>query len=260
MTRPTEQLPRSGAELAAVLDSMERRPAAVQLRRHSYDLLRLRPGAPVVDVGCGTGRAVAELAARGARAVGIDPAEPMLAIARRRWPDADLRKADAYALPLADGSMCGYRADKLFHELAEPERALGEARRVLSPGGRIVLLGQDWDTVVIDSDDPALTRTLVQARADRVTAPRSARRYRSLLLDAGFTDVAIEVRTAVFTDELGLTVPAGLVAGAGAPGESPVTPDRAEAWFAEQRTRAARDRLFVALPVFVASASAPDRP
>ncbi|AOR35679.1 hypothetical protein BFF78_35525 [Streptomyces fodineus] len=60
---------------------MERRPAAEQLRRDSYALLRLRPGAPVVDVGCGTGRAVAELTGRGARAVGIAPAEPMLAIA-----------------------------------------------------------------------------------------------------------------------------------------------------------------------------------
>jgi hypothetical protein len=137
---------------------------------------------------------------------------------------------------------------------------LGEARRVLAPGGRIVLLGHDWDTVVIDSDAPALTRTLVHARADRVTAPRSARRYRSLLLDAGFTEVAVEVRTAVFTDALGLALPVGLVEGAGAPGESPVPPERTQAWLAEQRARAASDRLFVALPVFVASATAPDRP
>ncbi|GAA2089788.1 hypothetical protein [Actinomadura alba] len=36
-------------------------------------------------------------------------------------------------------------------------RALKEARRVLRPGGRIVLLGQDRDTFVIDSADPGLT-------------------------------------------------------------------------------------------------------
>ncbi|MEU8149944.1 hypothetical protein [Nonomuraea sp. NPDC048901] len=57
-----------------------------------------------------------------------------------------------------------------------------------APGGRIVLIGQDWDTLVIDSDDPALTRTIVHARADQVTSPRAARSYRNLLLDAGFED------------------------------------------------------------------------
>ncbi|WP_433762573.1 hypothetical protein [Nocardia sp. CA-135398] len=53
------------------------------------------------------------------------------------------------------------------------------------PGGRIVLAGQDWDAFVIDSDTPDLTRTIVAARADTITNPRAARRYRNLLLDAG---------------------------------------------------------------------------
>ncbi|MET8830892.1 hypothetical protein ABZX40_29410 [Streptomyces sp. NPDC004610] len=39
-------------------------------------------------------------------------------------------------------------------------------RRVRAPGGRIVLVGQDWDTVVIDSDTPDLTHALTQSRTD----------------------------------------------------------------------------------------------
>ena len=58
------------------------------------------------------------------------------------------------------------------HVLDDPARAAGEARRVLAPGGRIVLIGQDWDTFVIDADDAALTRTIVHARADLVPTPR----------------------------------------------------------------------------------------
>ncbi|MFF5262500.1 class I SAM-dependent methyltransferase [Actinomadura viridis] len=80
------------------LDTVETRPHTVELRALSYDLLHPRPGpeggpasGPVVDVGCGTGRAVAELVARGVRAVGVDLDERMIAAARRRWPGADLR-------------------------------------------------------------------------------------------------------------------------------------------------------------------------
>ncbi|WP_416976012.1 methyltransferase domain-containing protein, partial [Streptomyces sp. 4F14] len=136
---------------------------AAELRSLSYDLLGTSAGRTMVDVGCGAGRAVAELADRGTRAVGVDPSERMLAVARARRPESDFRLAGAYELPLADSSMDGYRADKVFHELGEPERALAEARRVLVPGGRVVLVGQDWDTFVIDSDDAALTRRIVHA-------------------------------------------------------------------------------------------------
>ncbi|MFH9547885.1 class I SAM-dependent methyltransferase [Streptomyces sp. NPDC017435] len=77
-------------------------------------MLRVEPGTSVVDVGCGAGRAVAELAERGVTAVGVDPDERMIAVARGRWPEAaDFRVADAYALPLADSSVDGCRADKV---------------------------------------------------------------------------------------------------------------------------------------------------
>ncbi len=209
----------------------------------------------MVDVGCGAGRAVAELGERGVRAVGVDPNEEMVAVARSRWPGADYRLAGAYELPLSDASMDGYRADKVFHILAEPERALAEARRVLVPGGRIVLVGQDWDTIVIDSGDPALTRTIVHARADLVTEPRVARLHRNLLLDEGFRDVAIEVHTAVFTGPTMLPMLDGLAEGACSSGA--ITREQADGWIAEQRARAEADRLFVALPMFVAAATAP---
>ncbi|GAA1733460.1 methyltransferase domain-containing protein [Nonomuraea bangladeshensis] len=233
------------------LDAVDARPGAAALRARSYELLELSAGAGVVDVGCGAGRAVAELAGRGARPVGVDVSAEMLAVARHRWPEGDFRLGDACALPLEDGSVAGYRADKVFHELAEPARALAEARRVLVPGGRAVLAGQDWDTFVIDSDDPALTRRLVHARADLVTAPRAARRQRNLLLDAGFSDVHAEVRTEVFTDAAMLPVLAGLAAAARTAGA--VDADQETAWVAEQRRRAETGRLFLALPIFVAS-------
>jgi ubiquinone/menaquinone biosynthesis C-methylase UbiE len=239
--------------LIRALDAAETTPGAAALRARSYQLLRLTPGAPVVDVGCGTGRAVAELVEHGARAIGVDLDPTMLAAARSRFPDIDLRAADAADLPLGDGQAHGYRADKVYHMLPEPAVALAESRRVLAPGGRIVLLGQDWDTVVIDSDQPDLTRRIVHARADTIPHPRIARTYRNLLLDAGFHDVEVEVHTAMFTDATTLPLITGHAAAARRTGA--ISNEQAEAWVAEQTRRAAADRLMVAIPMFLAAAT-----
>ncbi|MGJ5894739.1 methyltransferase domain-containing protein [Streptomyces sp. V2] len=198
-TRGTAEKHRRTEAVQALLDAMDQMPSAGLLRARSYELLSLVPGSSVVDIGCGAGRAVAEPAERGVHAVGVDPDPWMLAEARKRWPAAEFREAGAEELPFADGSVHGYRADKVFHALQEPWRAVAEARRVLCPGGRIVLVGQDWDAVMVDSDDAELTRTIVHARADVLSAPRAGRQYRNLLLDGGFDDVTVEVHTSVFT-------------------------------------------------------------
>ncbi|MEW2359463.1 methyltransferase domain-containing protein [Spirillospora sp. NPDC029432] len=237
------------------LDAVDDSPGAAALRDRSYELLRTAPGALAVDVGCGAGRAVAELAERGARAVGIDLSEQMVALARKRWPDGEFRLGDANALPFGDGEAAAYRADKVLHTLADPGRALTEARRVLAPGGRIVLCGQDWDTFVIDATDPELTRTIVRRRAERVASPLAARRYRNLLLDAGFREVTAEAHTGVFTGGSFLPVLVRLAEVCREHGA--ITGAQADAWIADQRERAGADRLFAAVPIFMVAATAP---
>ncbi|MFI7424009.1 methyltransferase domain-containing protein [Nonomuraea sp. NPDC049684] len=247
---------RTGEEtdaLIALLDLADHLPGAAELRARSYELLGLAPRAAVADVGCGSGRAAAEMAGLGARAIGVDPDERMIGVAAGRWPAAEFRVAEAYALPFADGELRGYRAEKVYHVLDDPARAVAEARRVLAPGGRIVLLGQDWDTFVIDSGDAALTRRIVHARADLVRSPRVVRRARNLLLDAGFTDVTVEVHTSVVTDATMVPVLADLAGKARAAGV--IDAAEAEGWLAEQRERGRAGRLFLALPLFVTAAT-----
>lgn len=228
------------SSLLAVLDTGDAQPAAVELRARSYELLGDLAGRTVVDVGCGGGRAVAELAGRGARAIGVDLDPEMIAVARDRCPAGEFQVGDACALPLETGSVAGYRADKVLHMLPDPVRAVAEARRVLAPGGRIVLLGSDWDMIAIDSDDPEATRRLVHAKADSFPSPRVARRHRNLLLDAGFTDPVVEVHTLVLANDLALAL------------LQRITDE--EGWLAEQAERARTNRIFVAVPMFLAAA------
>ncbi|MEV5886070.1 hypothetical protein AB0L74_25700 [Streptomyces sp. NPDC052020] len=115
-----------------------------------------------------------------------------------------------------------------------------------------MLVGQDWDTLVVDSDDPALTRALVHARAGTVTAPRA---HRALLLDAGFRDVSVGVHTLVLTGPGALPVLVSLARAASAAGA--VGRERVDGWLAGQRARAEADRLFAAVPMFVAAGTAP---
>ncbi|MFD0743376.1 methyltransferase domain-containing protein [Phytohabitans flavus] len=228
------------SSLLAVLDAVDAQPMSVKLRARSYELLGDLTGRTVLDAGCGGGRAVAELAEHGARAVGVDLDPEMIAVARKRWPAGEFHVGDACELPLETKSASYYRADKVLHTLDDPARAVAEARRVLAPGGRAVLLGQDWDTIAIDSDEPEATRRLVHAKADSLPSPRVARRYRNLLLDAGFTDPVVEVHTAVFTDDTALAV------------LHRITDE--QSWLAEQAERARTNRIFVAIPIFLVAA------
>ncbi|ONI81704.1 SAM-dependent methyltransferase [Actinosynnema sp. ALI-1.44] len=228
------------SSLLAALDAGDARPDSIALRARSYELLGDLTGRTVVDVGCGGGRAVAELAGRGATAIGIDRDAEMIAVARERWPGNEFQVGDAHDLRLETGSVTGYRADKVLHTLDDPARAVAEARRVLAPGGRIVLLGPDWDTIVVDSDDPETTRRLIHAKADTFPSPRVARKYRNLLLDAGFTDPIVEVHTGVFTDETALALLGRIT--------------QHESWLAEQAERGRANRVFVAVPMFLVAA------
>jgi ubiquinone/menaquinone biosynthesis C-methylase UbiE len=239
--------------LLAFLDFAERLPQMPELRERSHELLAARPGDRVVDVGCGAGTATAQLAARGLTAVGVDASDQLVGVARSRHPGVEFITGTAQDLPLPDRSFQRYRAERVYQHLADPATALAEARRVLVPGGRIVLVDVDADLWTIDAADRATTRALSVAFADTITSPWIGRQYRRLLLDAGFVDVEIELRAITHTDYAAVApmlqgiVAAGLAAGA-------VQREQADAWLADQRARGERGRCFVVTPMFLAAA------
>jgi ubiquinone/menaquinone biosynthesis C-methylase UbiE len=238
------------------LDFSETLPQIAWIRQRVYELLPAGSGEMVVDVGCGTGTVVGELVDRGLAAIGVDHSAQMVAVAQQRHPELDLRVASADSLPFADGEVAGYRAERVYMHVADPVACATEAFRVLRSGGRIVLADQDWDAMVIDSDDHELTRRVIRSFAD--SAARNhwmGRRFRNLLLDAGFVDVSIEVMTYMFTEPELAPMTALFVEPAVTSGL--MTREEAEGWAEDQRRRAEEGRLFVALPMFVASARRP---
>jgi SAM-dependent methyltransferase len=98
-------------------------------------------GRRILDAGCGSGPLFAALRDRGAIVTGIDKSAGMLRLARRRLgDDADLQVAELGSpLPFADDTFDDVTASLVLHYLEDWGPALGELRRVLKPGGRLIV-------------------------------------------------------------------------------------------------------------------------
>jgi 2-polyprenyl-6-hydroxyphenyl methylase / 3-demethylubiquinone-9 3-methyltransferase len=116
-----------------------------------------RPGAVLVDVGCGAGLLAPHLAGKGYRHVGVDLVGSALEQAAAHGVLAV--RADATALPLPDGCADVVAAGELLEHVTDLPAAVGEICRVLRPGGLLVL-----DTL----NDTALSRLIAVTVAERV--------------------------------------------------------------------------------------------
>lgn len=122
---------RDWAELAA--------PPGVPLWGLCLDLARVTRGTRVLDVGCGSGEALALARFRGSEVWGIDPASDLLRIAKERVPAADLRVGGMDELPYEDDAFDAVLHVNSLMYGADKVGALREARRVLADDGRLVV-------------------------------------------------------------------------------------------------------------------------
>jgi SAM-dependent methyltransferase len=186
---------------------------ALDYKRRLLELLDLRPGHRVADLGCGPGTDLAALAAVVApgTVTGIDHDPVMVAEASRRVPSADVRVADLHALPLADGSLDRARTDRVLQHVVDPAAAVAEAFRVLRPGGVLGMAEPDWDTLAVADDDVETSRGFARFTAGRVRNATIGRDLVRLVTRAGFQvrdvqAVPVVFREAVQADRiLGLT-------------------------------------------------------
>ena len=114
------------------------------LARTVAEAAELTPADRVVDIGCGPGTAVRHAVRRAATATGIDPDPAMLRLAHwstalRRSPDVSWLQGRAEKLPLPDGQATVAWAISSAHHWEDRSAGIGEAWRVLAPGGCLVL-------------------------------------------------------------------------------------------------------------------------
>lgn len=176
-------------------------------KRRAFAMLAVQPGHHVLDVGCGLGGdavALAEQVGDDGRVVGVDNSEKLIVEARRRVDGSSLPVAyhvgDIYALPFAGDSFDGCRADRVFQHLDRPDDALVELIRVTKPGGRIVVGDPDWETLIVDAPQTAVTRTILNFVCDSHRNAWMGRQVYAHFKAAGLADVEVAADTLLFTD------------------------------------------------------------
>ncbi|MFC0624276.1 methyltransferase domain-containing protein [Kribbella deserti] len=234
--------PRLSRQIEAVYTT----PDVIEQRRAVRYALALRPGDRVLDVGVGPGLLAAEMAEEigpEGRICGIDISESMLAIAATRaqvpgGPVIELELAPATRLPFGPASFDVVVSTQVFEYVDDVAGALAEARRVLRPGGRVVLLDTDWESVVWRSRDGERMRRVLTAFEEHLSDPHLPRTLGETLEMAGFTVTHRQVVPMLNAGYDPWTYSVGLVdiIAAFVSGRSGVTPAEAEAWADDLRS------------------------
>lgn len=182
-----------------MLDATTAQTEVNRYKKKTYQLLNIASGSSVLDIGCGTGDdvlALAELVGPDGKVVGIDNSKSLIEEANQKLKQTqfpvEFRVGDVYKLDLADNTFDGCRADRVFMHLHDRQQALSEMIRVTRPGGRIVVNGPDWDTLIVEAPDRDLTRKIIDHYVEHlVLNPWSGRELYKLLQQVGLENVVV---------------------------------------------------------------------
>ena len=241
-------------KLSRQLESNYSRRDFQRRRRLVHETLDAQPGQRVLDVGCGPGFYVAELADRVGNAgfaVGVDVSAEMLNLAKRRCEgrtNVAFHEASATALPVDASSFDAALSVQVLEFIPEVDAALAEIRRVLRPGARLVLWDVDWSTVSWHSDDPDRMTRVLRAWDGHLSHPSLPRMLAARLKSAGFENIVAEghaFTSTEFTPEsYGCAIMPGIARYVA--GREGITEEQVRSWAAEQRELGDAGKFFFA--------------
>ena len=184
--------------LSKQLESNYRKRDFQRRRNLVQKALDPRKGESLLDVGCGPGFYLEELAPAvepGGRLAGVDSSEQMVELARRRCagiPNVQLEVASAGGLPFADATFDAAISVQVLEFVAELDAALSELHRVLRPGGRLVAWDVDWTAAAWNTDQPDRHARVLRAWEGHLSHPALPRTLAFRLRAAGFAEVVVE--------------------------------------------------------------------
>ena len=250
---------------ARVLEAAYRTTDVIEQRCQVLRLLSLRAGQSVLDIGSGPGLLTTELAdavGEQGQVVGLDLAEPMLEMARRRCadrPQVSFEQGDASELPFEDERFDVAVSTQVYEYVPDIPAALEEVKRVLRPGGMLAILDTDYDSWVLHTEDPERHARMVDAWDEHFVHRGLPRTLGASMLDAGLAlrhRIAIPIlNTEYVPSGLGFHL-VKLIAGFCA-GRRQATQQDADGWLAELEQLGREGRFFFSLNRYLFVAQKP---
>jgi SAM-dependent methyltransferase len=246
--------------LTAYLDGVAELPTVLAYKAAVLDILDPNRGDRVLDVGCGLGDDVVQLARRvgpAGRVIALDYSRAMVELTSDRLePGSPVSGVvgDARRLPFPDRLFDGCRSDKVLQHIDSPARAVTEMARVIREGGRVVIAEPDWRTFTVTAPVPEVGAVLGRYACDSIAAGWIGSAVGELLEEAGMDEVNV-VRHRLVAEDLPtadrLFRVRDFVEGAGR--EGLMRPDQGLAWI-EAAAAASEAGAFTAhLGLFVSS-------
>ena len=212
----------------------------------------------MVEVGCGSGalcRLLAPDLLPGGELLGVDVAPDMIAAARAAAGQQAHMRFEVGAgetLPVEDATYDAAFGARLLLHVADPLPVVAEMARVVKPGGRVVLMDWDFETVVVTHPDRELTRRLLHWRCDHHSGDNwSGRRLLGYALAAGLRDVTVIPVTTVARDEAAALTGSMFRAAEVARNGGAITPAEHDAWVGELQQQLAEGRFLASITYFI---------
>ena len=208
-------------------------------KQKTLDLLDLRAGQRILEVGCGTGedaRKFAQYISPGGVVVAIDKSQEMIAEAKRRMEgeplSIDFRVGEVTGLDFSSARFDRCHIERGLIHISDPKKTIQRMIQLLKKDGLIVAFEGDLETPVIDSSEPDINRRILRFWCNSFQSPSIGRQLPGIFKKAGLIDVGVRPHSYLFDFSLTEQVLISETLNRAIEAEA-VTPEEADRWLSD---------------------------
>ncbi|GAA2879060.1 hypothetical protein GCM10010517_41270 [Streptosporangium fragile] len=248
--------------IAGYLERVSMHQEISALRASALELLSVAPGERALDAGCGLGdmaRRFAGLVGPDGSVIAVDVNPAMTAAAQK----IHVTDPEAATVTYRVEDICSVEypqafdvvwCERVMQHVPDPDSAVQNMARMLSPGGRACVVDVDWEAFVVDGTDEAMTARVLDAFRAKLPQPAVGRTLRRRLVRAGLVDPVVRTVHPVLTS---LAEAAAVIPVLDRRVSNSVPEADRTAWFDSLEEADARGEFMMALPIYMAFARKP---